>query len=212
MIIPKIISLALTFQKKYLYDESHSLGHGINVFKYSNKILNEEIKHKPYLYDQRSLIYTTSILHDICDDKYVEEDTVLSEINKYLFTENILSKEHIDVFNDIVKTMSYSKVKKTGFPDLGIYNTTYHIVRESDLLAAYDFDRSLLYNIYNVDNCFNNSYKSANYIMDTRVLKHISDDLFTTSYAKKESVILEKRLKDEILLWDEILKCNNYLL
>ena len=29
--------------------------------------------------------------------------------------------------------MSYSKVKKSGFPDMNEFQTAYHIVRESDL-------------------------------------------------------------------------------
>ena len=42
--------------------------------------------------------------------------------------------------------MSYSKVKVHGYPELGDYQLAYHIVRESDLLTAYNIPRSIVYN------------------------------------------------------------------
>ena len=53
----------------------------------------------------------------------------------------------MDVIGDIIGSMSYSKVKKNGFPELGDYQTEYNIVREADLLAAYDIDRAIIYRI-----------------------------------------------------------------
>ena len=38
---------------------------------------------------------------------------------------------------------------KNGFPDMGEYQTAYNIVREADLLCAYDFDRCMIYQMYN---------------------------------------------------------------
>ena len=41
--------------------------------------------------------------------------------------------------------MSYSKVNKNGFPELGNYQLCYNIVREADLLASYNIDRCIIY-------------------------------------------------------------------
>jgi HD superfamily phosphodiesterase len=201
IIIPKLISIALLFQKRFSYDESHSIGHGINVLKNADKILNIEKIENPYLINQKPVIYSAALLHDICDDKYVNEDIVINDIKRELINEKILNYKETDIFNDIITNMSYSKVKKNGYPDLGIYNLTYHIIREADLLDAYSFDRSLLYNLYNIDESFDNSFENAIDIMKNRVLKHNFDNLFITKYGKKKSQILERNLLKEIDQW-----------
>ena len=51
-----------------------------------------------------------------------------------------IASEKLDIIFQIITTMSYSTVKKNGFPSLNEYQLAYHIVREADLLAAYDID------------------------------------------------------------------------
>ena len=62
--------------------------------------------------------------------------------------------------------MSYSKVKKNGFPDLGIYQNAYHVVREADLLSAYDFDRAIIYDMKANNKPFDQSYDHAQKLFD----------------------------------------------
>ena len=81
----------------------------------------------------------------------------------------------------------------------------YHIVREADLLSAYDVDRSIIYNMNNVNPNFDISLSNALDLFDTRVLKHNEDGLFITDYSKKLSLVLETNAREKITLWREIL-------
>jgi len=102
--------------------------------------------------------------------------------------------------------MSYSKVKKNGFPELGEYQHAYHIVREADLLCAYDFDRCMIFHMHSqnigIENAFNDSRK----LFNIRVLKHNDDELFITDYSKKQSKILEPIARERIEQWRKLLK------
>ena len=89
--------------------------------------------------------------------------------------------------------MSYSTVKKKGYPDLGKYQHAYHIVREADLLAAYDFDRSVIFNIMrNKCNYIDSLYESKE-LFEKRILNYRKDKLFITNYSKNKSVLLHKK-------------------
>ena len=82
----------------------------------------------------------------MCDKKYMDEDTGLEKINQFL--EDKMTPLELDITKQIITTMSYSKVKTNGYPELNEYQMAYHIVREADLLSAYDFDRCMFYNIH----------------------------------------------------------------
>ena len=101
--------------------------------------------------------------------------------------------------------MSYSKVKIEGFPYLGQYERAYHIVREADLLSAYDIDRSIIYNMNNVNEDFSESLENALQLFEARVLRHNDDDLFITEYSKNKSKLLETQAYEKIKTWKAIL-------
>jgi hypothetical protein len=115
-----------------------------------------------------------------------------------------LSEEELKVVCNIISTMSYSTVKKNGYPDLGIYQKAYHIVREADLLAAYDIPRCIIYKI----NKFNYSYLEAlvemKLIFENRILQYINDNLFITEYSKKKAIILHEKCLTELEQIDKI--------
>jgi hypothetical protein len=81
----------------------------------------------------------------MCDKKYMNENDGIRDIEDYL--QYKLQPEESDATKNILSTMSDSTVKKYGFPDLGKYQFAYHIVREADLLSAYDFDRSMIFEL-----------------------------------------------------------------
>lgn len=205
MIIPKLFNIALTFSNKFNIDESHALGHCMNVLHYAYDIKVNECVNYPCLKNQDSIIYASAILHDICDKKYVNEESAWQTIESEIKSSNILTNEEVDIVHEIIRTMSYSKVKQYGFPDLGIYTMAYHVVREADLLAAYDFDRSLIYNMNNIEPNFIDSYINAHDIMDTRVLKHINDNLFITNHSKELAKDLETKVIKQMYTWNCIL-------
>ena len=88
--------------------------------------------------------------------------------------------------------MSYSTVNKQGFPELGDYQLAYHVVREADLLSAYDIDRSIIYGMMREKLNYIDSVKRALELCENRILKY-KDNLFITEYSKKTSVLLHEK-------------------
>ena len=122
----------------------------------------------------------------MCDKKYMDERIGISNVKKFLSNDLKYKKEKVDAIGDIIGTMSYSKVKKNGFPNLGNYQTEYNIVREADLLAAYDIDRAIIYNMTKSDTDFERAFINSKLLYYNRMAKHNEDELFTFDYTKKE--------------------------
>ena len=186
----------------YNIDESHSLRHSMEVFQNVNEIYHAELCNFPFLKDQQNIIFASAILHDMCDKKYMNEQDGINRLKVEM--KDHLSEEELKVVCHIISTMSYSTVKKNGYPDLGIYQKAYHIVREADLLAAYDIPRCIIYKM----NKFNYSYLEAlvemKVIFENRILQYINDNLFITEYSKKKAIILHEKCLTELEEIDKI--------
>ena len=131
----------------------------------------------------------SAILHDMCDRKYVSDESLaISEIREYMA--GFLTECELDIVVYIITTMSYSKVKKNGYPDLGQCQLAYHIVREADLLAAYDIDRCIIYGMSVDKIAYSVAVERANVLFVDRVLKYRSDGLFVTEWSKAKSLEL----------------------
>jgi hypothetical protein len=176
----------------------------MNVLNFAHNIYNNEKNKYPEIENHERIIYISAILHDMCDKKYVDETSGVKEIEDFL-NEKITQPE-IDITKKIITTMSYSTVKKNGFPNLKEYQIAYHIVREADLLSAYDFDRCMIYNIKKQNGNIEDAFINANYLFENRVFKHDDDGLFITDYSKKESLILKNVALTRINNWKNILK------
>jgi hypothetical protein len=179
----------------YSIDESHALKHSMEVFHLTNKIYESEITKHPYLEEQKDIIYASAILHDMCDKKYMVEKEGIEKINYFL--KDYMNDTKLDILTKIISTMSYSKVKIHGFPELNEYQMAYHIVREADLLSAYDVDRCIIYSIMVEKLNYVNSITRTKNVFENRVFKYRDDNLFVTDYSKKLSLVLHKKaLKD----------------
>jgi len=190
--IATLISHAFTYVIKtsrvYNIDESHALKHSMEVYNYANKIYQHELIGNPMLEKQKETILVSSILHDMCDKKYMSERQGVMMIKKHMM--DYMPISNLDLMCNIISTMSYSKVKINGYPKLGENQLAYHIVREADLLAGYDVDRCIIYGIYREGLTYDQAVKRANELFKTRILKYIEDDLFVTEYSKKEAIKL----------------------
>ena len=193
---------------KYKIDESHGLSHAFQILTQANSIYESEVVKKPELKEHEKVIYIAAIVHDMCDDKYMNTKLGLDTIEQFLSTiENFkLTQLEIKAIRNIINTMSYSKVKKNGFPELGEYQHAYHIVREADLLCAYDFDRCMLYHMHSHNTGIGNAFNDSKQLFDVRVFKHNDDELFITDYSKKQSKILEPIARERIEQWGKLLK------
>ena len=180
----------------YKIDESHALKHSMEVYGFAKRIYESEIKKNPQLEEQREIIYTAAIGHDMCDKKYMDEKEGIERYKNYLT--NYMPSNDLDVMGKIIGTMSYSKVKANGYPDLGKYQLAYHIVREADLLAAYDIDRCIMYSMYKESVGYSEGLQRALELFDNRVFRMRQDRLFKTEYSKRESLKLHKKAKKEV--------------
>jgi HD superfamily phosphodiesterase len=203
-LLAKLFNYVIFMTGKYNIDESHGIGHSMKVLNYANCIYEDEVKTSPILKDHENIIYISAIVHDMCDKKYMNEDEGLRDIESFL--DKKIENFEMDAIKKIITTMSYSSIKKNGFPELGIYNTAYHIVREADLLSAYDFDRCMIYHMKMNDPCIDLAYENAFHLFENRVLKHHDHQLFITDYSKKEGEILRNTAINRINSWNRIIK------
>lgn len=208
MSLVNIINQAFRFviqtSKEYYIDESHALKHSLEVFNYANNIYEDEVIKFPYLKDQREIISLSAIVHDMCDKKYLDEDKGLINMKNYMT--GYLPIDELEVVSKIIQTMSYSKVKMNGFPDLGDYQHAYHIVREADLLAAYDLDRCIIYRMMRHTCNYTDSLKESKDLFENRILNYRKDNLFITNYSKNKSALLHKKALVDLEKLDSILK------
>jgi len=198
--LQRIINAAFNFviltSKNYNIDESHSLKHSMDVFNNANKIYDYEVKNNLYLEKQKDIIQVSAIIHDMCDKKYMDDKTGLQNIKNHM--SEYMPPNDLDVVSNIISTMSYSKVKKNGYPNLGEYQLAYHIVREADLLSAYDVDRSTIYQMQHDNYNYVDSLQKVIELFEIRVLKYIDDNLFITDYSKEKSFFLHQQSEKDI--------------
>ena len=197
-----LFTFVLYMSNKYKIDTSHSEIHSMDVLHFANSIYESEISLYPILKQQTDVIYTAAVLHDMCDKKYMNTDEGLDEIQKYFGNE--INENDLFHAKNIMKTMSYSYVKKNGYPDLGDYQMAYNLVREADLLSSYDFDRSIIYHL-NKGNTLTESYSNALDLFENRVFKYNSDKLLTYDYSIRISKILTSQAHSRINSWNRIL-------
>ena len=177
-------------------DESHALKHSMEVYTFSQKIYESEKNNYPFLENQKEIIYTAAIGHDMCDKKYMSESQGVLEYKNYLA--EYMKPNDLEIMGKIIETMSYSKVKVNGYPNLNEYQMAYHIVREADLLSAYDIDRCIIYGMYVEKLNYHASLKRAIKLFESRVLKYRSDKLFVTKFSKNESLKMHKNSERHI--------------
>jgi len=186
----------------YKIDESHALKHSMEVYNFAKKIYNSEVTKNPFLEGQKEIIYMAAIGHDMCDKKYMDEKQGILQYQNYLSEQ--MTTSNSEVMGNIIETMSYSKVKVNGYPNLTEFQLAYHIVREADLLTAYDIDRCVIYGMYVEKLEYDAALKRAIKLFESRVLKYRSDNLFITQYSKKESLKMHKKAERKL----EFLKNN----
>ena len=204
MLLNKMFQFVVYMTSKYNMDESHGIMHSMNVLNYAHNIYETELTKHPFLIDQQKIIYVSAALHDMCDRKYIDEDLGIKQIQDFL--EDSMDQKEIEITQKIITTMSYSKVKKNGFPELGEYQEAYHIVREADLLSAYDFDRCMTYKMKQSNEEFENSFHDAKSLFEKRMFQHNNDGLFISDYSKRESFILEQIAHHRIDNWNNIIR------
>jgi HD superfamily phosphodiesterase len=206
LLFSKLFQFVLAMTAKYEIDESHGLSHSMDVLHFAQKIYESEVQKFPRLKEHERIITTAAIVHDMCDKKYMEEGEGVSIIGDYLKTTNQLYDFEIDAVQQIISTMSYSTVKKRGFPDLGEYQRAYHIVREADLLAAYDFDRCMIYAMTQHELALPVAFDESEKLFHKRVLRYDDHGLLLSSYARQEATRLHTLAIQRIISWKKLVR------
>jgi len=174
------------------------------ILRTTHELYEEEVKQHPLLKQYEKVIYVASTIHDMCDKKYMDQADGIKEIDAFLNED--LSPTDMNLVKLIISTMSYSYVKANGFPVTGPYKHAYHIVREADLLTAYDFDRCMIYNMHRKNGNVEEAFQEATALFQNRVLRHNDDELFTLASSRKKSLILETRALAQIDTWKRLIK------
>lgn len=207
-LLSRLFHYVMLISSKHGIDESHGLKHSMEVLLYTQSIYNVEVIKHPILEKHERIAYVSAVVHDMCDKKYMTESDGIRDIHRYL--ENDLTENELSIIKKIISTMSYSTVKKNGFPFLGPYQYVYNVVREADLLAAYDFDRCMIYkmHLYGVNKEMNMAdvFQDAEQLFETRVFKHNEDGLLQTEFAKEHFNILQNQAITRIESWKRLLQ------
>lgn len=198
----EMFAFVIYMSKKYNIDTSHSETHSMDVLHHAHNIYQSELDMFPQLERQKNVIYAAAILHDMCDKKYVDESVGIVEIEKFL--DQKMNLEEIHYTKEIISTMSYSTVKKRGYPNLNEYQMAYHVVREADLLSSYDFDRAMIYHMHK-GNSLTKSYNNALEIFHNRVFNYNSDKLLLTDYSQQLSAKLALQAVKRMTVWGNII-------
>jgi len=201
-VLTTLLRFAQYTSLKYKIDESHSLGHSMDVLFYAQNNYKQQVLKTPQLKLQEPIIYSASILHDLYDHKYPTDG--IHDIQTVL--KHKLKPTDIEIVDKIVHTMSYSVVKKNGFPDLGKYQLAYHIVREADLLSSLDFDRAMLYHFHHTTDDVIKTYENSKEFFENRVLKYQQDNLFMTDYGKATAQKLRIKSIEQMQTWYNIIQ------
>ena len=82
---------------KWKIDESHALKHSIEVYTFASNIYDSEVKNNSYLKEQQHIIYSSAILHDMCDKKYMKEQ---EPIDKEQIDDLETIKEELRLYGD----------------------------------------------------------------------------------------------------------------
>jgi len=175
-------------------DESHGLIHAKNCVEWVKLLYNEE---NAVTDDELKLAIYSAALHDMCDKKYTEVNAGLNKIRTWLLIQG-WSLELSTALIDIINTTSYSKLKRAMvdgrivFPDHGIYNRAYHIVRHADLLDAYKVERCYLYQKHIVPDISDEEcWVKVRALFDSRVLPYVSEGWITLPAAVRIAQGLE---------------------
>jgi len=195
-LINQAFRFVIQTSQEFNIDESHSLKHSLEVFNNANTIYESEVIKFPQLEKHREIISLASIVHDMCDKKYMNEDHGIANMNKYM--KEYISPEELEIVSHIIKTMSYSKVKINGYPDFGEHQLAYHIVREADLLAAYDLDRCIIYRMMQSKFNYTDALFESKNLFENRILNYRKDNLFITNYSKNKSLLLHRKAVKDV--------------
>ena len=192
--------------EKHDFDSSHDLNHFMNVYDYTQKIIDVDYDNDISLIDTISredsikICLYAAFCHDLIDSKYVDSEKSLEEL-KSIFLSNQYNAEHLDIIVFLINNMSFSKERfgKQHIPKK--YQVAMNIISDADKLDAYRVERVITYQERkNKDTKINKRWIKT--ILVKRILEY-KDKWLKTNYAKSIAPPLHDRVQkyvDEMLI------------
>jgi len=191
--INNAFKLVVKSSKLFNISESCGLKHSMQVFNYASLIYTDECKKSKVSKDYKEIIAVSAILHVMSDTIHINESIDINESIGIKHIKNHMSEfmsvSNLNVVTDIITSLSCSKVTKNDFTELGSYQLAYHIVRDADLLSAYDsfmhdIDRSIMYGMVVENKNYKDSVETSKKIFEDKILQYRNEKLFITDYSK----------------------------
>jgi len=163
---------------KYNIDESHGLKHALGTVKWAEILMKA---HTDISINEYNMIIYSAALHDMCDSKYRNIGEACEEIWHWLLKQG-WTQDMSNTLINIITSMSYTKLKRKwvlgqpfAYPNHGIYQRAYHIVRHADLLEAYSVARCYIYSKYHMNWASEDEiWAETEYIMKERVFNYVN--------------------------------------
>jgi HD superfamily phosphodiesterase len=183
---------------KYNFDSSHDLKHFVNVYNYTQSIIDKDYKnYKISLIfglsrdDSIKICLHAAFCHDLIDSKYVDSKKAIEEL-KQVFISNQYNKEHLDIIIFLIDNMSFSK-QRYGLKIPEKYQIAMNIISDADKLDAYRVERVIAYQT-NKNNDELTTKMWIKTILVKRILEY-KDKWLKTSYAKSIAPDLHDKVK-----------------
>ena len=192
--------------EKHNFDSSHDLNHFVNVYNYTQKIIDIDYNNDISLIDMVSredsikICLHAAFCHDLIDSKYVDSKKSLEEL-KSVFLSNQYNKQHLDIIVFLIDNMSFSKERhgKQYIPEK--YQVAMDIISDADKLDAYRIERVIAYQAHFIkDDKINKMWTKT--ILVKRILEY-KDKWLKTNYAKSVAPPLHDKVQkyvDELLI------------
>ncbi len=181
------------------FDENHNHLHAKEVYDLTQQILDIELGKNNYDYN---LMMITSLLHDVCDEKYKNKSITKQELHNFI-DQIEPNKEKVKLIIKIIDNISYSKEIKLGLDSF----TSDEIIYRN---ALSDADKILALGPKGIHRCFeytrqNNLELNEEEITKIviqhchdKLLKLYSQNFIRTSYGRKLAEPLHRYITNYI--------------
>jgi len=187
--------------EKYNFDSSHDLTHFVNVYNYTQTIIDKEIITYDSLidglsrHDSITICLHAAFCHDLIDSKYVDSKKAIEEL-KQVFISNDYNKDHLDIIIFLIDNMSFSKQRSGTVQIPAKYQTAMDIISDADKLDAYRIERVIAYQqSKNMDETKTKMWIKT--ILVKRILEY-KDNWLKTNYAKSIAPELHDKVKNYV--------------
>lgn len=188
------------FCKEHNIDPSHDVTHSRDCVRFLELLMDHTFTDA-----EKVMARYAAALHDCVDKKYVDVEMASLHVRQFLLSIG-WSDADTDTLLRIVTTMSYSKLRAEAvyripvFPDHGVWDRVYHVVRQADLLCSYRVHRCYQYQLrIHPDWVEVAHWARIETMFQERMFKYVSDGWFESAAAMALIPSLIEQAKKDLL-------------